>query len=624
MARNIPWWAGAILIAVLWLIARPYRGVRHDGVLYLGQTLGHLMPDTIGRDLFLAYGSQDRYSIFSAVMGPLVSWLGVGTSQIAVLLLSEVVFVLACWALLAELPRKMRWLALLAVVALPHTYGGDGIFAFAEPFLSARSLAEPLALVSLALFLRGRAAWSLVAMLGAAIAHPLVALPAIAIAWIALCLKDRRWAWVAVVVVLAAAAGLMGLAPFAALWQRYDPAWWAVVREVNTHVLLSSATNVDWAATALDIALLGLSLRVLAEGPLARMVRALLGCTVVSCVIWGVGTDLLHDVLLTQLQLWRIFWLTHLLATLLLPLPLLALWRRGGVGQWAAAALVLSVVAVGGTLQTCWLCVAWTLLSLVVLRARTPVSPKVVRLAVLASGLATVVVTAFVGFSTWGASVAAPDRFNGASGLQIGLGLTVVTAAIGVGVMRGLEGTGHRRLAAFVVLLGLAGCSLCWWDQRSEWQRFVESGLQRSQQPFEGKLAPGASVYWEQSLLDPWLLIHRPQFFDQQQGSGALFNRSNAMAFEARKSVMAPLLVRKAICNTVASLTGADPSDPDTCAPDADAMEELCGQVVRPDFLVVRTGPNGGATGANATWTFRASDPRLSRTYRLYACPRQR
>jgi hypothetical protein len=615
---------GGLLIFALWLIARPYRGARHDGVLYLGQTLARLFPDTIGRDLFLAYGSQDRYSLFSASMSPLVRAMGVPMSQAIPLIVCQAVFVIACWHLTTDLPsRFLRWGALLSLAALSHTYtGGGGAFGFTEPFLSARSVAEPLALLSLALLLRRRMAWAAFAMACATAMHALIALPVLLVAWVMLSLEDRRW-WRALAVVVAAAlAGALGVTPFDGLWRRYDPAWWAIVCATNSNVFIGATQVQDWGTAAFDVVVLFLCMRLLAGTALVRLLRAMLVCAPVLAAIWAMGADLLHDVLLTQLQVWRIFWLTHLFALLLLPLPLLHYWRAGPVGRWAAAAFTLTAVAVSANLSTAPLCLLWALAPLMVLKFQARVSAWLARLGTVVSGVAMMIVSATVGWQTRSAVTTFPDRFNGTSDLQIILGLSVVVAAVGVLLMLGLASTGPRRWLSGIALLGLLACGVACWDQRSDWQRFTEGGLREEGAPFAGMVPAAATVYWDGSLIEPWLLMRRPQFFESQQGSGLLFARAAAIEFAARQRAMSPLMVQQQVCQSVANAMGGGPED---CAPPLEVIRDICrGEPRHPDYLVFRVNPRDGANGASATWTFRPGDPVRSRTYRLYDCASQR
>ena len=621
---RVPPVVAALLIAALWMLARPYRGVRHDAVLYVGQTLARLMPDSIGHDLFLVFGSQDRYSIFSRIMAPLAQWLGVANSQTVMLFVCEIAFVGGCWLLMADLPsRFLRWCAMLALVAVSHTYGGDGRVSFAEPFLTARVVAEPLLLLGMVMLLRGRLAAAAAITLLAAAVHPLITLPVLATGWIYLCLGDKRWLWGIAAVAVAAVLGAVGIAPFDALWHRYDPDWLAVVKVANSLVFMANNTMRDWAPLALDVVVLLLAARRLAGSPTARLIKAILICTLAFTLLWGIGADVLSNVLLTELQVWRVFWLTHLLALLLMPMLMQDFWARGGVGRWCTAALVLAVVAVTANLDTGWLCVLWCLLPIGLTRSAVPITPGILRLATLVTLLAAGIVTLLVGWQTFRVVATLGDRFNGASGLQILMGLTAITASVGYAVLRGLAAGGRWRIASAAVVLALVAMGLGSWDQRSDWQRFVENGLEEKGLPFEGLIPPTATVYWDDSLFEPWMLLHRPQFYDPLQGAGALFNRANALEFEARRKLIAPLLVQKDLCNTIAGLTGADVSAPGACAPDAKVIRDICKTPGHPDFLVVRTAADAAPDTGVASWNYRPADPKHARSYRLYSCAPQ-
>jgi hypothetical protein len=623
---RVPPWAGLLLVVSLWLIARPYRGVRHDGILYLGQILGRLLPDSIGQDLFLVHGSQDRYSIYSWLMAPLVHWLGVGVSQVVVLAACEMLFVLGCWLLTADIgSRVLRWAALLALVAVSHIYGCSLMVGFAEPFLTARAMSEPLLVLGLVCMLRAKPGAALALMAAGAAVHPLIALPVIVTAWVYRVLGDRRWLWALLVVLLPAAAGAFGVAPFSSLWQRYDAEWWRVTAAANPDVFLTSAGIRDLVPTFLDIGLLVMAARMLGRSALSRLIQAALACAVLFTVLWGVGADLLHDVLLTQLQLWRAYWVTHLLATLVLPFVLITVWDQGDVGRWGAASIALAAVAASGNLTTGWLCLIWALLPLIVLRTRSPVSRAVVNIAIAASVIGMIGVTLIVARGTFGVAAAMTDRFNGVGSAQIVLGLTVCSALVGGALLRGICGTGLWRLASMVGVIVLVAVALQGWDQRSDWQRELEEGLDNPHPAFAGLIPPSATVYWEDSLIEPWTLIQRPQFYQGEQGAGSLFNRQTALEVEQRRRVMAPLEVQKAVCQTVAAITNANSSastgyDTAECAPTPADIQAFCKTPNAPEFLVFRASTADTVPGVTATWTFHSGDAKTSRTYRLYDC----
>ena len=55
----------ASLSIAFWILIHPYRGLEHDSVLYTVLALARLHPAALGHDLFVRYGAQDHYTIFS-------------------------------------------------------------------------------------------------------------------------------------------------------------------------------------------------------------------------------------------------------------------------------------------------------------------------------------------------------------------------------------------------------------------------------------------------------------------------------------------------------------------------------------------------------------------------------
>jgi hypothetical protein len=57
----------ALFCAATWALSHSYRGIFHDAGLYTLQALAHLDPGYLGQDVFLRFGSQDRFTIFGAL-----------------------------------------------------------------------------------------------------------------------------------------------------------------------------------------------------------------------------------------------------------------------------------------------------------------------------------------------------------------------------------------------------------------------------------------------------------------------------------------------------------------------------------------------------------------------------
>jgi len=363
-------WICGIAVLALWLITRPYRGVRHDALLYLGQILRRLMPDRFAGDLFLQATSQERYSLFAPLVTPIVGHLGIGAGELVVLACCNLLFMLAVWKLSEGwFDRPLRWVALMFVTVLPHTYGGLGEFSYAEPFLTARSLAEPLALFALGQLLRGRVAVAIVLAILSALFHPLIGLPILVIGWMVLVMRHRAWAWLGVLLVVPVLLCATGIAPFDELLRRFDAPWLSVVERLNPQAFASKQSSLDWSPLALDVLLLLLLLRSarLPEG-LRQLAKSTLLAAAVLTIAWVLAADVLHEVLLTQLQLWRVYWPLHLLSCMALPMVVFDHWRADKLGRWCAAALGVAAVAVASNWSTGWICVLWALAALAVTR----------------------------------------------------------------------------------------------------------------------------------------------------------------------------------------------------------------------------------------------------------------
>ena len=209
---------GLLLVLTLLLGRLPYRGIRHDAILYAGQALAHLNPSWAASDFYFAHGSQDRYSIFSAMLAWLMRHVDTSVLDVTLLLGAQFAFLAVLVGLTREFPWRDRWLSLLCVVGATHFYASGRVFSFMEPFLTARTWAEPLTLLALLCLMRQRRVGACVAFAGAMLMHPLVAVPAMGIALVYLIGEDRRWALLLLALIPLLGLAAAGMQPFAGLF----------------------------------------------------------------------------------------------------------------------------------------------------------------------------------------------------------------------------------------------------------------------------------------------------------------------------------------------------------------------------------------------------------------------
>lgn len=604
-------------LVALMLLAHPYEGLRHDGVLYFAQVLRQSRVPGLGADLFFAGGSQDSFSIYAPLIAPLYALLGQTATHMGLLLLCWLAMGSAVLALLRRLvpePTAQYW-GLLAFAVLSPVYGGGWVFGYTEPFLTARTLAEPLLLWGL-VGLLDRRWYRMAGLLGtAACLHPLMALPVIAITWCYLVMIDRRWlAWLALIPV-ALAAGLAGLRPWDGLLKVYDPYWWALIETGSRQLLLQNWRQQELLVLALDLSVLTWVARLRPSGIERQLLLAVLVASLLLMLVAAVGTDGLRSVLVTQLQLWRVHWVSHLLAQALAPWLLLQLWRRGGLWCGSACALILALLSAHiGTAHGPETLALWALTALAAWRAG-PVS-AFTRWLVIAG-----IIGCILGMSAYqlDALVTELQWQSPATALQQSftrlMAFPTVAAALFACIWALSRRGGAGGAAALAVSLALVGAAAATWDQRTDLAREVESPRDVPH-PFQARLPHGASVYWPGQAPAVWGLLERPSHFARNQGAGVLFNRHTGLMFGPRREAYRLILQDHEKCQQAAKLSRDGDALRQCDMPAAERLNTLCRQFDRPDFLVL---PGRLQATPLATWqppVVREPAQRLA----LYAC----
>ncbi len=618
MARSRPVWTTAFLLLVtlaLMFGAMPYRGIRHDGILYMGQALSHLNPAWAANDLFFAHGSQDKFSIFSPIVAWLFGHFDAAVVNMTLLRGAWIVWLVALLALVRDLPAGERWWSVLAVIAATHFYGSARIFSFMEPFVTARTWAEPVSLLALVAMMRGRMALAFGAFaLGLAL-HPLVALPVGAVALTYLIGQDRRWAAVVLLALPVYGLAFAGVAPFTNLLRTYDPDWYRGTVMANDIVFISEWTLGDAAAALAHAVVIWLACRG-DDKPFARLGRATVIASPLLCLISFIGADVFHNVLITQVQLCRVTWLLDLLALASLPGLLLREWRRGTKGRCAALAVFVAMFALDDWVPNGWLFAAWAAAALLLSASRLEIKPRVLGLAMIATvlcglgiiGLQVQNALSQIGMHEQGTKVAEPLSIFFATPL---MSLPVIGTLIWL-----WERGGVPRMLAATVTAALFGVAVTHWDQRTPWARYVESAP-RGAHPFAASIPPNAQVYWHEQPAATWILLQRANFISTNQTSGLLFNRATTLDALDRIPALLSVMINTQTCANLEHL-GAAGLAPAACALPRKNFLDFCkASPKHPDFLIASTDFD---VGVISRWTFDPADGSPAVTYALYDC----
>lgn len=595
------------LVAGFFLLAHSYYGIRHDAILYFAQALARLRPDIYLGDIFLQARSQDRYTVFPAVYAWLIDANGLAAANMLLVAASQALFLGAsCYFVFRAVPAGNRGFAMLFIAISNGVYGSGLIFKMAEQFATPRPFAESAVLLSAALLVSGRRAGAFAVLVLAALVHPLVALGGFLFAAIFLMLEHRRWLWLLALGIVPLGGALAGVEPFDELLRTLDQEWLDVVLAGSQHVFVSEWNIYDWSLVAWDLSVLLMGMQ-LAQGTLRRLMLAGLLLSLVAHVASFTGADLLRNVLVTNLQLWRAEWLVHWIALAALPVALGILWKEGSGGRLAAG-----LVLFGFFLRGLPAGLISVVASVFVFAGRREIALREPFLRALLWALA-----AGAFFHWYAIALKARDRLSDES-LRPGLSyamealskpfaLFVLAAAVAALFLR-------RRQVALAAALAMAlfVASVLAWDRRAPIRRFTESAPMGSH-PFARIVGPDQEVYWFEDVSAPWVLMQRRSYVSAPQAAGQMFDRDTAMRLRERRMKMNPLEFQEGFCRFMNMGNSRD----DACVDDVEAIEEACRDAQDLDFIVLES-RRGNAWVAK--WTPPVEYAAYRPTYYLYAC----
>jgi hypothetical protein len=233
--------AGLLLLCfITWTLSRSYQGIFHDASLYTLQALAHLSPGSLSQDVFLRFGSQDRFTTFSPLFAGAIQLLGVEHAAAALTFVFQFALFYCAWRLACTvMPAWLAPLGIAVLVAIPGDYGPARIFTCIEPFLTPRMAAEALTLSSLAAALSSRRMLALALIAAAALIHPIIAAAGIgALLYLYIGIPYPRLG-----IVLVAATMLWLVASEYAMpvgvWGRFDDTWSAIVKDRSPYLFLT-------------------------------------------------------------------------------------------------------------------------------------------------------------------------------------------------------------------------------------------------------------------------------------------------------------------------------------------------------------------------------------------------
>jgi len=603
--------AALVLLFGFWLIVHPYEGLVHDGVLYAAQALRHAHPGIFANDLFFFGGrSQDDFTVFGHAYGLLARAIGLQAAGLVLFALCQAAWFGVALAWIRTTAPGLALAGVACLLALRHPYSALRALEVAESFVTARSLAEPLAAAALLLVVRRRGVAAAALLALAFAVHPLMAAPALgALVIFTLSLRfGRTWA------IAVALAGFAGIAVAAhGLLPRMDDAWLGLVR-ARSHVMVAGGWGIElWARWAATLLMLAIAARI-APAPFSALwgAVALTGALGVALSLaafharWGA---------LVQAQPWRAMWLATWCAPLAVASAAIALPQedRGlrlrlfvlipgfvfAQQVWVPGASLISLiwcVAVASTLRTAsgWFA-----------RERTDAgvfAGLLLGACALAGGV--------VGMVHLPAATDAGDPVDrGAWAFGAHLLGWAAAASIGWWIAAGAHAgrSPAMRLRAAAGAVALAAAALV--DARPAMARELSRLQAGALADWQALVPADAQVFWWRRHAQVWLGLGRSSYVSLWQGAGSIFDRATAVEVDRRL---------RAVRDAGVDVPGLSaPAAEDSITKGATSPQSLCTADPAIDFVVL-AGDAPGGVGAPYVETFGA------RRYRLYPCSAHR
>jgi hypothetical protein len=577
--------ATVLILAAFWLITRPELGLVNDAQFYAVQVLYAENPKPFAGDVFFQFGSQGQFTAFTALCLPFYRALGLARADLLLLIAGQIGFLGGLYALARKLFPGALAAALAGVILLPVNLS---LLEPGEAVLTPRIYAEGLCLFAMADMLGGRT-WRPLALLAVAMAlHPLMTLPAAAVCFVWRAGRQPVW-WGAAALLTAACVALAagGVEPFGRLLLRFDPAWLAVTAERDSFCFVTKWADGLFLPVAAAFLLCGFA-AVTGPALAQKFARTVLAVMLVAFVLMFLGGDMVHDVLVVDVQPWRGVWLLAVAAYLAAGPALLS--AAGPVLTRVFFGFALAVTAVSGfILSLCLVSVPAVGISCIALARATGRLRATSRIG-LAVCLAVLIFFAVFGLVLW---VQAQFFVPGALSQTVTILAVIAAGCAALSVAPRWPGAAA---AAGLVLVIVAATH---WDQRTAWTRFIDTG---SAPALAASLPASGAVYWEGEDTATWFLLHRANFSSCDQGSGVLFVRGTALAYAARTALLAPLspvdVGLSPICPQPGVPGGVITDPGQHPPPSAAAVRSVCG--AGPVALILPQ-PAGGLP-ANAVW----------------------
>jgi len=499
------------------MVQHRYGDIMHDAMLYALLALARLHPDTLPYDIFLRFGSQDRFTVFSPMFAFMISHFDLAEAAAIMTFMSQAALSVCAWLVARRFMSPAS--ALLGtglLLALPGYYGSAHMFSYTEDFLTARLPAEALTLASLAAGLSRRMGVSFACILVAILIHPIIASAGVVMLLVTCVAAPRPRLSVMVAAALLSVAlvtaVLMPVGPFA----QFDPEWLNLIVGNTRYLFITNWLFDDWVRLGIAIAVL-LSGSLFASQPLLRTVCACaIVCAFGAIALTWIWCDILHSILPTRMQLWRWVWLTTVVAVLLSPVIAAESWNSRSPLRRAALIFICSSLLLRADSGAAFT-VAFSLTTIVIARWYPQFK------------YGSYILLCAFGFLTFGFALAVGDGLPTAVPLA---GALFAAWWIAEMLQSSVWKASAFATAAAIACLAAAPAAVRSWTRLS-----YAPALRATFAQWRDQLPAHAEVLWLEAPVNVWYLLDRPSYLSLPQLAGFVFSRSASVALDRRVAV---------------------------------------------------------------------------------------
>ena len=309
----------------------PHKGIIHDSRLYVFDILNISQEGIFASDLLTIVGTQDKYTLFPYIAAPLYKILSPWAATTLVFIVGQLVWFSGIIALVAKIAEdeKTAFFGLLSAFLLPTAYFGFSVLSYGETFATPRLFVEGLTFWSLWCFFNRAYLASALLVLAAFLLHPIMGLIAASLIIGVLLQEARRWWWIFGAASVAGIAIILvsGAVPLERFTAALEGDWLHVVETRAKYLYVSEWLTKDWAriilATSITIPMMALY-----SGRQRRLILSALIVGASGLLVSFIGTDVLHNVMLSQVQSGRAVWFVYLLGNVGLGVVVASLYKK--------------------------------------------------------------------------------------------------------------------------------------------------------------------------------------------------------------------------------------------------------------------------------------------------------